>query len=108
MPAVPNVEMKIANAMTFPPSGPRIRAMASEATFITEHYWGYTAQRDGSTVEYQVEHPPWRVWDVAEHHFECDSAALYGPHFAPALQREPSSCFVAVGSDIVVRHGRKL
>jgi hypothetical protein len=33
----------------------------SEATFITEHYWGYARQRDGGTVEYQVEHPQWRV-----------------------------------------------
>jgi hypothetical protein len=34
----------------------------SESEFITEHYWGYTRQRDGSTVEYRVEHPRWRVW----------------------------------------------
>ncbi len=25
----------------------------SEAEFITEHYWGYTRQRDGSTLEYR-------------------------------------------------------
>ena len=29
----------------------------SEAEFITEHYWGYTRQRDGGTMEYQVAHP---------------------------------------------------
>ena len=29
----------------------------SEAEFITEHYWGYTPQRDGGTVEYVVRHP---------------------------------------------------
>jgi len=27
----------------------------SEETFITEHYWGYVSQRDGSTLEYQVD-----------------------------------------------------
>jgi hypothetical protein len=27
-----------------------------EEPFITEHYWGYAAQRDGSTLEYRVEH----------------------------------------------------
>ena len=32
----------------------------SEEEFIVQHYWGYTRQRDGSTVEYQVEHEPWR------------------------------------------------
>src|SRR5207248_2650166 len=27
----------------------------SEAGFITEHFWGYSKQRDGSTLEYRVE-----------------------------------------------------
>lgn len=30
--------------------------------FISEHYWGYTSQRDGSTKEYEVEHPAWKIW----------------------------------------------
>ena len=34
----------------------------SEEEFITEHYWGYARQRDGGTIEYEVEHPRWRVW----------------------------------------------
>src|SRR5207253_2550682 len=33
----------------------------SEEEFITEHYWGYVVQRDGSALEYRVEHPSWRV-----------------------------------------------
>ena len=37
----------------------------TEAEFITEHYWGYAAQKDGSTVEYHVDHPRWRVWETA-------------------------------------------
>jgi uncharacterized protein len=36
----------------------------SEEEFITEHYWGYARQRDGGTLEYQVEHPKWRVWPI--------------------------------------------
>lgn len=39
-------------------------ATASAEAFITEHYWGYTRQRDGGTVEYRVDHPPWRVWQL--------------------------------------------
>ena len=34
------------------------RKKARKKSSITEHYWGYSAQRDGGTVEYQVEHPP--------------------------------------------------
>lgn len=31
--------------------------VGSEAEFVTEHYWGYNKQRDGSTLEYRVDHP---------------------------------------------------
>src|SRR5262245_21116319 len=47
-------------------------AADSEETFITEHYWGYAGQRDGSTLEYGVEHPPWRVWRCEEAKLSCD------------------------------------
>jgi len=77
----------------------------SEEAFITEHYWGYTAQRDGSTLEYQVEHPRWNVWRAIDTELVCDVSALYGRDFAPFLKGRPSSCFVADGSAIVVRRG---
>ena len=77
----------------------------SEEAFITEHYWGYTAQRDGSTLEYQVEHPRWNVWNVKDSQLVCDVAAIYGADFAPFLVGKPASCFVADGSAIVVRRG---
>lgn len=80
----------------------------SEEEFITEHYWGYVRQRDGSTVEYQVEHPPWRVWPALEPRLDCDVAALYGAAFAPALSVAPCSAFVAEGSPITVRRGRRV
>src|SRR4051794_39704022 len=57
----------------------------SEAEFITEHYWGYTAQRDGGTLEYRVEHPSWKVWRADEAALDADVAALYGPGFAAPL-----------------------
>ena len=80
----------------------------SEEEFITEHYWGYAAQRDGGTVEYQVEHPRWRVHPVGERFVEGDLAGLYGPAFGEVLSAAPRSAFVATGSRIVVRGGRRL
>jgi hypothetical protein len=80
----------------------------SEEEFITEHYWGYTAQRDGGTVEYRVEHPSWRVWAAAAAVLDADVAALYGAEFAQALSAPPSSAFVADGSPIVVRRARRI
>src|SRR4028118_913167 len=40
-------------------AGGDLQAMGegSEEEFITEHYWGYTKQRDGGSIEYRVEHP---------------------------------------------------
>lgn len=87
---------------------PYLAGETSHEAFITEHYWGYTAQRDGSTLEYQVEHPRWRVWQAVSQELECDVATLYGPAFAPFLAGPPSSCFVAEGSEVVVRRGRPL
>jgi uncharacterized protein YqjF (DUF2071 family) len=80
----------------------------SEEEFITEHYWGYAAQKDGGCVEYQVEHPPWRVWQVSECILDCDVAGLYGEMFAESLGVPPSSAFLAEGSPVVVRQGVRL
>jgi len=80
----------------------------SEEAFITEHYWGYARQRDGGTVEYRVEHPRWPVRRAVTSMLECDVAGFYGPAFAPALGRAPSSAFLAEGSAVTVHRGVRL
>lgn len=75
----------------------------SEEQFITEHYWGYAAQRDGSTVEYRVDHSRWRVWRARSAKLDCDVESLYGGEFASALARSPTSAFLADGSVVTVR-----
>jgi uncharacterized protein YqjF (DUF2071 family) len=88
--------------------GPRESRAGSEAEFITEHYWGYTARRNGSTLEYRVEHPRWRVWDVQEAAMDCDVADLYGNQFVAGLSGKPSSVFLAEGSAVSVSKGTRL
>lgn len=80
----------------------------SEEEFITEHYWGYTRQRDGGTVEYQVEHPRWQVWTADESIVEYDVAGLYGSPFAESLTAKARSVFLAEGSAVTVRQGTRL
>ncbi len=80
----------------------------SEEEFITEHHWGYAAQRDGSTVEYRVEHSSWAVWGASRAALDCDVAAVYGPEFVSCLSVAPASAFVAVGSPVTVRRGLPL
>jgi uncharacterized protein YqjF (DUF2071 family) len=87
---------------------PALPSGEAEETFITEHYWGYSQRRDGSTFEYQVEHPRWPVWRAEAASLECDAASLYGPEFVEALSTSPSSAFVAEGSPVVVYRGHRL
>jgi uncharacterized protein YqjF (DUF2071 family) len=87
---------------------PALPADDAEETFIAEHYWGYSRQRNGSTVEYEVEHPRWRVWRADSSNLSCDAASLYGPEFVDALAGSPSTAFVADGSLVRVLGGRAL
>ncbi len=97
------------NRLTMTTAGaPALPEAGSEAAFITEHYWGYTRQRDGGTLEYQVDHPPWRVWRGATAHLACDVAGLYGQKFVAPLTASPSSAYVAEGSAVVLRRGLRL
>jgi len=97
------------NFMHVEPRGtaqPLVAGTLSE--FITEHYWGYARQRDGSTMEYRVEHPRWNVWETAAAKLDCDIAGLYGEAFRKYLEQAPASAFLADGSAVTVSDGVKI
>ena len=86
-------------------------APASEGSmeqFITEHYWGYSNQNNGESVEYHVSHAPWNVWTSASAGFEGDASRLYGSELGKILQGRPDSAFIADGSRVTVFRGTKL
>jgi len=83
------------------PDQPQNSTLGSHEEFIMEHYWGYTARRDG-TSEYRVEHPRWRYWKAERWKFEVDVAALYGPQYIAALSGSAASAFIAEGSHVEV------
>jgi uncharacterized protein len=83
-------------------------APGSHEEFIAEHYWGYCRQRDGGTLEYQVEHPPWSVWPVVATALDCDATALYGPQFAELLSQPPATAILADGSAVAVMQPARL
>jgi uncharacterized protein len=87
---------------------PELPGEGSEAEFIAEHYWGYTARRDGGCSEYRVEHEPWRVWRAEEAALDCDVAAVYGDRFVEPLGAPHLSAFVAEGSPVRVGTGARL
>jgi uncharacterized protein len=74
----------------------------SQEEFITEHYWGYTRQRNGSTIEYEVAHPRWKVWAVEGASITGELESVYGSEFAAVLRGQPASAFVADGSAVTV------
>jgi uncharacterized protein YqjF (DUF2071 family) len=84
---------------------PALPGPGSEEEFITEHYWGYGRRRDGSSLEYRVEHPRWRVWRTSRARFDGDVKEFYGAQYDDALRQPPSSAFVADGSDVAVFRG---
>jgi len=88
--------------------GYALPASGSEEEFVIEHYWGYTAQRDGGTVEYRVEHPPWRVASATGAELDGDVGGFYGAPFDELLRKPPVSALLAEGSPVVVYRGRRI
>jgi uncharacterized protein YqjF (DUF2071 family) len=87
---------------------PRTPPTDSLEHFLVEHYFGYTRQRDGGTMEYEVRHPPWKLRETTNAAFDCDVAGFYGPEFVEALSAKPTSAFVADGSAVEVYRGVRI
>jgi uncharacterized protein len=87
---------------------PAVPQTGSEEQFITEHYWGYARQQNNRSIEYQVAHPSWKVWNTRDARFDGDMEKLYGKDFATILKQAPASAFLAEGSEVTVFRGRTL
>jgi uncharacterized protein len=87
---------------------PQPIAAGSEEEFLTEHYWGYTKRRDGSTSEYEVRHPRWQIYPIQQATIVANFAELYGPNFAALNTQQPSSVLLAEGSAVSVHSGTRL
>jgi len=84
---------------------PSLPAEGSLEQFITEHYWGYSRQPNGGTVEYHVSHVPWKVWTANHANFSGDTNDLYGNELSKLLKQTPASAFIADGSPVNVLRG---
>lgn len=80
----------------------------SEEEFITEHYWGYTKISNERTSEYGVEHPKWEIYKTKDYFIDVDFGDIYGPDFNFLTAEKPKSVFLAEGSEIKVKEGRKI
>jgi uncharacterized protein YqjF (DUF2071 family) len=83
-------------------------AEGSASQFISEHYWGYAAQRDGGCLEYEVQHPRWKLRSARRARFSGNAVAVYGEEIAECLNRNPDSAFLAEGSAVTVFQGKRI
>lgn len=83
-------------------------APGSEEAFITQHFWGYTRTRSGGTIEYEVQHPIWRVQRAAHATVEGDTSGVFGDDFAAALETPSHSAMYCSGSQVSVHRPTKI
>ena len=76
--------------------------------FITEHYWGYNKVNENVSTEYGVEHPRWSVYKLLNHSIKVDFGKVYGADFEFLNDLQPDSVFVADGSKVVIKKGKKI
>ena len=90
------------NRLTLAVGGdPTVPEPGSAADFFTQHYRGFGRSREGRTVSYEVEHPPWRSWEAVP---RLEGAARsFDERFASLLAEKPASAFLIEGSPVVVR-----
>ncbi len=70
--------------------------------WITEHYWGYTRMSPRKTIEYEVKHPVWNLYEVTDHKLNIDFSKSFGKKYQPYIQNKPSSILLAQGSEVTV------
>jgi uncharacterized protein len=77
--------------------------------FITEHYWGYTKQRNPSrTSQFEVSHQRWQIYPIENVWINIHFEENYGKAFGFLKDVEPHSVILAEGSDIRVLKGEKI
>lgn len=82
---------------------PAVRpADTSVEHFFKEHKWGFGVTRSGRAIRYEVQHPVWDVYPVADWKLDLDFAAVYGPEWGFLADARPYSTVLAVGSEVAV------
>lgn len=87
---------------------PKELVSGSEEEFITEHYFGYTKAGKNKSLEYDVEHPKWEIYDVKQFSVKADFLDLYGSDFSFLNNAQPNSVFLVEGSPVLIRDGKKI
>ena len=85
----------------------REQVAGSLEEFLTERHWGYNGEPGKETLEYQVDHPRWRIWHVETTRVAYQAEPLCGHELAPFL-KNPISAIIAEGSAVTVHWRRTI
>lgn len=77
---------------------PREPVPYSLESFTRDHYYAYTRQSPGKTREFEIEHPPWRIYPAISFDMKLDAATIYGKQFVDYFKQPPSTSFLMDGS----------
>jgi uncharacterized protein YqjF (DUF2071 family) len=79
-------------------------APGSLEEFVTHRLWGYNGGPGKDTLEYHVQHPPWRLWRAPNTTVDYDAAFLCDVELARQLTAPtaPISALIADGSAVTV------
>jgi uncharacterized protein len=86
----------------------RLPTEGTQEHFVVEQQFGYSGRPGRSTIEYRVEHRPWRIWQAREARFVGDVVSLYGEQFVEPLSARPCSAFLVDGSHVELFPGIRL
>lgn len=74
--------------------------------FFTDQAWGFVSLQKQKTLEYNVEHVRWYVYDTKSFSANIDFAETYGAPFGVLNRKEPEFAFMAEGSPITLSKKR--
>lgn len=80
----------------------------SETDFIIERYWGYAHVNDKKSIEYEVRHPRWEMYDVLDHEIDVDFGSVYGEKFHFLSSAKQISVMLAEGSEVSIEGRRTI
>lgn len=71
--------------------------------WLKERNWGFGKRRNGQAIQYNVQHPRWKIYPLRSYTLDLDYSKMFGPPWAILNAQKPISAFVAVGSEVVVQ-----
>lgn len=80
----------------------------SKEYFFEERFFGYSKNRDGETMEFEVKHPSWELYPVKEYNINFDFGFLYGEEWRFLNNIKPECVMLLDGSFVEMHSHRNL